>query len=158
MVGKQPMQYIDLMPTIQNMMLEESTSEAILRVCSLLNFPASSLNMLINSTYANKEFGNKDVYTDLVIPLWNLYENTCNQLYNFKYNINIDYSFIEALQPDKKTEYEISNLQADAIIKLNTEVKSGNLTKEIATNILINTYGFDSNNAKLYINDATVRQ
>jgi hypothetical protein len=151
-VGKKAMQYIDLMPNIEKMLLDESTNSSILRLCSLLNFPATSLNMLTDAKYSNKEFGNKDVYTDLIIPLWNLFEVTINKLYNFKYDLQVDYSFVEALQSDKKIEFELSDLQADAVIKVNDNIQKGIITYDNGINILVNIYKVDSESVELYLN------
>lgn len=143
MVTRRAMDYKDLMPKIETMLLTEHTANAIKDVCSLLNFPVTSLNYL-DSKYSDKELFSKELYTEGIIPLWNLYEQTLNNLYvsesgnNYKNDIiKLDYSFIEALQKDKKTYFETNSIELDNILKLCKSIAMGEITFDKAVNLLV---------------------
>jgi len=101
----QPMTY-----EISSMALPESVANAKTDICDLLNFPILSLNSLDGSTFSNMEISDKKLYTDAIIPLWELFEKVFNSQTFSLNEIKFDFSHIEALQKDRKVEIEISTL------------------------------------------------
>ena len=150
MVGNTPMDFLTFNAKISDLMLDKNIGDAIRRVCFCLNFPVSSLS-LVDTTFSNKESGDKEIYESCIIPVWKAIEVFLNSLIeNEKYNFSFDYSNITSLQPDYKIISEKQRNFDDRIIKINKEIANGTLTYEIALNML--KKDMDENTAKSFLN------
>jgi hypothetical protein len=138
---------------ISSMELNEGIRQAKAELCDLMNFPLSVLNSLEGQTFNNVAEANKMLYQQTIIPTWILFDSAINQ--NFTKGTNdkfiSDYSNIEALQPDKKTELEKINIETQAIIDLNNQIKNGIITKQIASYLLINLYNYSEEAVKFLL-------
>jgi hypothetical protein len=101
-----PLKYQSTSHPIKDMDLETAVKTAKTDLCDILNFPIFSLNNAENPTYNNAEVYDRKLYTDSIIPIWNLFESEFN---NQKWTSNVlkyDYSNIEAMQSDRNAEVE----------------------------------------------------
>jgi hypothetical protein len=136
---------------IASMELNEGIRQAKSELCDITNFPLALLNNLEGTTFSNMEIADKLLYTKSIIPSWQLFENEFNRYFNLPEKIKIDFSHIESLQSDKKTELETKNIETNTIIELNQKIKDGIITKEIASYILINNYNYTEEEADLLL-------
>jgi hypothetical protein len=139
---------------ISSMELNEGIRQAKAELCDLLNFPLSVLNSLEGQTFSNVNEANKMLYQKTIIPLWDLFDSFVNETFDLKRNNEVfktDFSHIEALQSDKKTELETKNIETKVITDLNTAINSGTITYDIAKNILINLYDYSEDEAVVYL-------
>jgi len=150
------LQNINLNYPISELQINEGILQAKIDLSDVLGFSLQTLNILEGTTFANKEQSNKEIYTNLIVPGWKLLENEINKFNIDSKEISFNYSEIEALQEDKKTMIETNNLMSDEIIKLNTEVKDGNINRDIAINILVNFYNLNIEQAENYIQDERI--
>jgi hypothetical protein len=131
--------------------LEEGIKSSKASLCDLTNFPKELLNNIEGgSTYDNKTSADKQLITNSIIPMFKNFDEKVNNYFELeKKEIFItDYSHFEALQPDKKTRLEAENIETNMIIELNREVKAGNITKDIAVDILVYNYEYTEETAK----------
>ena len=98
---------------IKDMALMESVTQARIDICDVLNFPILALNDMSGSTFSNMETADKKIYTDSIIPMWELVQSEFNSALFTLNNIYFDYSHIESLKKNKKTEIETSQINDD---------------------------------------------
>ncbi len=98
---------------IKDMALMESVTQARIDICDVLNFPILALNDMSGSTFSNMETADKKIYTDSIIPMWELVQSEFNSALFTLNNIYFDYSHIESLKENKKTEIETSQINDD---------------------------------------------
>lgn len=109
--------YIPMSFPLKDMELTDNFKQAMVDICNVLNFPILSLNNLDASTFNNMEISDRKLYTDAIIPMWDLFASEFESAKFTANNIKFDYSFIPVLQDDKKTEYEAILLNDDIWIR-----------------------------------------
>jgi len=116
-------------------------------ICVSLNYPSTLAGDTDASTLANYEQSLKAAYTGCVIPLAKKIFNDKRIQERLGYEVFIDTSGVECLQEDQLKRSEKAKTNQTAIIELNTKVKDGTISKEIATNILVTEWGYDQEEA-----------
>ena len=130
--------------------LNKGIIQAKADLCDLLNFPLPLLNNIEGTTFDNKASADKQLYTSLIIPMWQNFDNKVNNtlIIDKSEVFKTDFSHIESLQKDKKTDLEAKNIETNMIILLNDKIKNGIITTEIAVNILVEDYNYSEEMAK----------
>ncbi len=157
-VSPRSMVYQSLMPDIQRMNLIENNIAAVKVICSLLKFPITSLNFT-DSKYSDKLLYSKELYTENIQPSWTLYEFTLNGMYNNRITdkISIDYSQIEVLQSDKKTNFETNLIESQNIIQLNLSIFNKQISFESAVTLLVKQ-GYNESQAVILLTNQNTLQ
>ena len=96
---------------IKDMNLNESVLRAKIDICDVLQYPIISLNNLEGSTFTNMETADRKIYTDTIIPIWNLLEKFLNNNNFLLEKAVIDYSNIAVLRENEKEKTEIQALK-----------------------------------------------
>jgi len=140
--------------TIKELALWDGYKVKTRDICIALNYPP----VLAGDSEANKfaTYGEakKATYSDCVIPLAKkLFKGLDKWL---GYEVFIDTSEIDCLQQDQKERTEKAKNVQTAIIELNTQVKNGVVSKEIAVNILTLEWGYDEEEATKMTMDSFV--
>jgi hypothetical protein len=122
-------------------------------ICNVLQFPSSLANDPDSKTYANYSESLKSLYNECVIPFASLVLNNKELKSFLGYEIFIDTSSVDCLQASQQIRAEKAKTNQEAIITLNTNVNSGNITRDIAVTILVSEWGFDEIEADMVIID-----
>lgn len=137
--------------TIKELALWDGYKVKIRDFCVALGYPSTLAGDTEASTLANYEQSVTKLYTDCVIPL-------CRKLFASQklqdwlgYEVYLDVSNISALQTSMTQKAEMAKTKQDAIVVLNTNVKNGTLTRDIAVNILVTEWEFDQEEAQKMI-------
>jgi hypothetical protein len=118
-------------------------------ICNALNYPSILANDTEGKTYSNYSEARKSLYVDCVIPIVSKITKAVQK--DLGYEIFLDVSNIDVFQESYLTKAEKSKINTDAILLLNTKVKYGEITKEIAIEILVMDWGYDRNEAGKFI-------
>lgn len=118
-----------------------------------LQIDPSILGDVESKTFANRNEAEKALYTSCIIPYVGVILNDPRLVQEFGFSVYLDTSNIECLQEDKKLRAETATTETNAILLLNADVKSGNITKDIAVHILVTLWNFDQEEAELMIQD-----
>ena len=137
--------------TIKELALWDGYKVKTRDICVALNYPSTLAGDTDASTLANYEQSLKAAYTGCVIPLAKKIFNNNRLQERLGYEVFIDTSLIDCLQEDQKVRAEKAKTNTDAIINLNTQVNSGNISREIAVTILVNEWSFDEEEANAVI-------
>lgn len=137
--------------TIKELALWDGYKVKTRDICVALNYPSTLAGDTDASTLANYEQSLKSAYTGCVIPLAKKIFNNNRLQERLGYEVFIDTSLIDCLQEDQKVRAEKAKTNTDAIINLNTQVNSGNISREIAVTILVNEWSFDEEEANAVI-------
>jgi Phage portal protein len=120
-------------------------------ICLALNYPSSLAGDPDSKTYANVLESKKSLYEDCILPLCH---KICKALEReFMYDIFIDTSNVDVLQKSQKERFEKNNILTTAVISINQSIQYGTLSKENAIQILKDIWGFDENEAILFLNN-----
>jgi hypothetical protein len=133
--------------TIKELALWDGYKVKTRDICVALNYPSTLAGDTDASTLANYEQSLKSAYTGCVIPLAKKIFNNKRLQERLGYEVFIDTSLIDVLQEDQLKRSEKAKTNQTAIIELNTKVKDGTISKEIATNILVTEWGYDQEEA-----------
>lgn len=137
--------------TIKELALWDGYKVKTRDICVALNYPSTLAGDTDASTLANYEQSLKAAYTGCVIPLAKKIFNNKQLQERLGYEVFIDTSLVDCLQEDQKVRAEKAKTNTDAIINLNTQVNSGNISRDIAVTILINEWSFDEEEANSVI-------
>lgn len=137
--------------TIKELALWDGYKVKTRDICVALNYPSTLAGDTDASTLANYEQSLKSAYTGCVIPLAKKIFNNKRLRERLGYEVFIDTSGVDCLQADQKARAEKAKVNTDAIINLNTQVNSGNISREIAVTILVNEWSFDEEEANTVI-------
>lgn len=138
------------LPT-KDLELYKEVKEDVIAIATVYNYPILLLNYMEGSTYANQNIATRQLYTDAIIPAAQQIAGEINRsinAYDFNKEYYLDYSHIEALQADKKTEAERNEISIRTLLEVNRAIKEGNLTLEAAINIITMILKVDENEAK----------
>lgn len=138
--------------TIKELALWDGYKVKTRDICIALNYPSTLAGDTDASTLANYEQSLKAAYTGCVIPLAKKIFNDKRLQERLGYEVFIDTSNVDCLQEDQLKRSEKAKNNQTAIIELNTKVKDGTITRDIATNILIVEWGYDEEEAQKMIN------
>lgn len=127
-------------------------------ICNVLAIDSSHFNDPDNKKFSNVGEAKKSLYTNAVIPYTKIITENKDLIDLLGYEIFIDSSEVEALQEDQKAKAEKNKLYTDNIIELNTQVRAGIITKDIAVNILVQEWDYDIEEAGKLINDIPVTE
>lgn len=133
--------------TIKELALWDGYKVKTRDICVTLNYPSTLAGDTDASTLANYEQSLKSAYTGCVIPLAKKIFNNKRLQERLGYEVYIDTSGVECLQEDQLKRSEKAKVNQTAIIELNSKVKDGTISKEIATNILVTEWGYDQEEA-----------
>lgn len=133
--------------TIKELALWDGYKVKTRDICVTLNYPSTLAGDTDASTLANYEQSLKSAYTGCVIPLAKKIFNNKRLQERLGYEVFIDTSGVECLQEDQLKRSEKAKVNQTAIIELNSKVKDGTISKEIATNILVTEWGYDQEEA-----------
>jgi hypothetical protein len=139
--------YTQLGRTVKEMALWDGYKIKVKDICIALGVPPSLAGDSDTSTYANYEMATKSLYTDCVIALTEKIFNDSKVKRLFGFETYIDTSRVDCLQDDQLLRVNKNKELTNSILKLNTEVKNGNITKDIAVNILVSEWGYDEQEA-----------
>lgn len=137
--------------TIKELALWDGYKVKTRDICVSLNYPSTLAGDTDASTLANYEQSIKSAYTGCVIPLAKKIFNNKRLQERLGYEVFIDTSNVDCLQDDQAVRAEKAKTNTDAIINLNTQVNSGNISREIAITILVNEWSFDEEEANQVI-------
>jgi len=98
---------------IKDMALNEAVMQARVDICDVMNYPILALNDMAGATFANMEISDKKIYTDSIIPLWEITNSEFNRQNLTLKKIVFDYSHIQSLQLDRKTNLETKQINDD---------------------------------------------
>jgi len=98
---------------IKDMALNEAVMQARVDICDVMNYPILALNDMAGATFANMEIADKKIYTDSIISLWEITSSEFNRQNLTLNKIVFDYSHIQSLQPDRKTNLETKQINDD---------------------------------------------
>ena len=120
-------------------------------LCNVMGYDSSLFNDPANKTYNNRNEAEKSMYTNVIIPLANKFDAqdtrfiAQNHYPDGSRRIRHDFSEVEALQKDKKTEAEKDKIVMEGVnIVLNMPVSD-----EAKQAILISEYNFSEDMAQL---------
>lgn len=122
-------------------------------LCDALQVDSGLFNDPDNKTFANRAEAEKSLYTSCVIPYCHFILDDPKLKQWLGFDVFIDTSNIECLQISQGLRFEKNKTITDAIINLNQQVKNGVLTNTIAISILVNEWGYDSEEAAMLISD-----
>jgi len=137
--------------TIKELALWDGYKVKTRDICVALNYPSTLAGDTDASTLANYEQSLKSAYTGCVIPLAKMVFGNKKVTERLGYEVFIDTSDVECLQEDQAKRAEKAKTNTDAIVNLNTQVNSGNISREIAVTILVNEWSFDEEEANAAI-------
>lgn len=120
-------------------------------LCNVLQVDSGQFNDPDNKKFSNVEESNKALYNDCVIPFTKLITENEQLKKLLGFEIYLDTSNIDCLQIAQKDRAEKAKTATDAIVNLNSQVKNGTITNEIAVKILVSEWGYDEAEAKGYI-------
>ena len=109
-ISNASLKYQPITYPLSNMQLSDNFLQAKKDICDALIFDILTLNNIQGATYANLETADKKIYTDAIIPAWEMVESGLNSAKLSINKIKLDYSHIEALQGDKKNQIEATQL------------------------------------------------
>lgn len=133
--------------TIKELALWDGYKVKTRDICVTLNYPPVLAGDSDANKYATYYEAIKASYNDCVIPIAKKIFNNKRLQERLGYEVFIDTSGVECLQEDQLKRSEKAKVNQTAIIELNTKVKDGTISKEIATNILISEWGYDEEEA-----------
>jgi phage portal protein BeeE len=120
-------------------------------ICNALQIDSSLFNDPDNKKYANVQEANKALYNDCVIPFTKLITENKELKADLGYDIYLDLSNIDCLQEAQNTRAEKAKTITEAIVGLNAQVKTSNISVEIAIKILVSEWEFDPQEAAQFI-------
>ena len=136
-------------PTRDLMLFEELNADKM-AIIDAYGMNANLFSSEKGSTFSNVKDSIRMVYTDTIIPeTQQMYDSICHQLGLDKEGIRIEASFehLKVLQEDEQVKYaaekietETSSIMLNDVIKLNTAIVAGQMTRETAINSLVNLY------------------
>jgi phage portal protein BeeE len=136
-------------PTRDLMLFEELTADKM-AIIDAYGMNANLFSSDKGSTFSNVKDSIRMVYTDTIIPeTQQMYDSICHQLGLDKEGIRIEACFdhLTVLQDDEqvkhqaeKIEAETSSIMINDVIKLNSAIVSGQMTRDTAINSLISLY------------------
>jgi len=139
-------------PTRDLMLFEELTADKM-AIIDAYGMNANLFSSEKGSTFSNVKDSIRMVYTDTIIPeTQQMYDSICHQLGLDKDGIRIEACFdhLKVLQEDEQVKYaaekieaETSSIMINDVIKLNTAIVSGQMTRDNAINSLISLYECD---------------
>lgn len=122
-------------------------------LCNVLGYDSSLFNDPANKTYNNRLEAEKSMYTNVIMPLADKFDAqdtrfiALNHYPDGSRRIRHDFSEVEALQKDKKTEAEKDKIVMEGVnIVLNMPISD-----EAKQSILISEYDFNEDMAALMI-------
>ena len=151
------LKYQNITHPIKDLALNEGINQARADIADGFGVSLHSLNFLECSTFANKEQSEKQLFTNLFIPDWELYESSVNAEFKLlEQNLiyKLDHSFIEVLQADKKIEIEIDEKKIKIILNINDKIQSLTITPEIGIKMLQTLIKINEADANELINTA----
>jgi hypothetical protein len=120
-------------------------------LCNVLQVDSGQFNDPDNKKFSNVQDSNKALYNDCVIPFTKLITENKQLVDRLGFEIFLDTSGVDALQEAQKDRADKAKTITEAIVGLNKDVKAGNISPEIAIQILVSEWGFDQAEAKNYI-------
>lgn len=133
--------------TIKELALWDGYKVKTRDICVALNYPSTLAGDTDASTLANYEQSLKSAYTGCVIPIARMLFGGQEMIDALGFEVFINTSQVECLQEDQLKRAEKAKTNQAAIIELNTKVKDGTISKEIAINILVVEWGYDEQEA-----------
>lgn len=103
---------------LSEMQLESSMKRAIVDICNIMGYEPILILGAEGTTYANLEQASKRVYTEYIIPAWQLLETELNNRNLTIDTIEIDYSNIEQLQKDEMKKEELLQKKTQRYLQL----------------------------------------
>lgn len=137
--------------TIKELALWDGYKVKARDLCVALCYPPVLAGDSDANKYATYYEAIKASYTDCVIPLATILLDGLDMVDALGFETFISTSRVECLQEDQKVRAEKAKTNTDAIINLNTQVNSGNISREIAVTILVNEWSFDEEEANQVI-------
>ena len=141
------LRYIQLGRSPKEMALWDGYIYKLRDICNIYSAPATLFGDYQSSTLANYEQSVLKMYNDCTIPI----VNKILSAFKGVEDLYLDTSGVLALASQKIIIMESKNKELDTILKLNAEIKAGNITKEIATNILVENYEYSLEEALKYL-------
>jgi len=150
------LKYLPIGMSSADLKLVESGVLTDRQLCNAFGVKSNLFNDISASTESNVKEATKSFYNDAVIPTVNKILSDINNNWlaqhskrdNKKYKLILDTSTIEALQGDQKEEAEKDKINMEGInIVLNMPISS-----EAKQTILIDTYGYGEESAKVIAN------
>ncbi len=120
-------------------------------LCTALQVDSGLFNDPDNKKFDNVTEANKALYNDCVIPYTRLITENKQLIKDLGYYLFLDVSGIDCLQEGQKARAEKAKTITEAIVGLNSQVKAGTISAEIAIKILVSEWGFDPEEAKGFI-------
>lgn len=134
MFTSEDLNYVRILTAINEFMPVEINEIQLDKICMAVGGVPSALFKSSDTTFTNLDTAQKILYTNVCIPVVNLVLSNMSIGLELPKNekLCIDYSKIECLQSDKKTEVEIEKLEQDLIIQqLDKEIISIDEAKKI---------------------------
>jgi hypothetical protein len=120
-------------------------------LCNVFQVDSGQFNDPDNKKFANVEESNRALYNDCVIPFTKLITENKELVSLLGFEIYLDTSGVDCLQESQKIRAEKAKTTTEAIVNLNKDVKAGSITRDIAVKILVSEWGFDKEEAEMYI-------
>lgn len=139
--------------TIKELALWDGYKVKARDICIALNYPSVLIGDPDGGKYSNMNEARKMAYTNCIIPTSKYLFSGRELSSRVGFDVFCDTSNIECLQEDQSVRAEKSKTNTDAIINLNTQVISGNISRDIAVTILVSEWGFDEIEAASVIID-----
>lgn len=127
-------------------------------ICNVFCVDASHFNDPESKKFANFEEAKKALYNNCILPHLKVITENKELKKELGYDIFIDTSKVDVLQKDQEIRAKKNKINTDAIVGLNTEVQNGNITREIAINILITEWDYEQEEARNYIGERIERE
>jgi hypothetical protein len=120
-------------------------------LCNVLQVDSGQFNDPDNKKFANVQESNKALYNDCVIPFTRLITENQQLKDDLGFDIYLDTSGIDCLQEAQSVRAEKAQTITNAIVNLNSQVRSGVITPEIAIKIMVSEWGFEQEEASQFI-------
>lgn len=120
-------------------------------LCNVLQVDSGQFNDPDNKKFANVQESNKSLYNDCVIPFTKLITENPQLKEELGYDIYLDTSNIDCLQEAQNIRAEKAQTITAAIIGLNSQVRAGVISPDIAIRIMVSEWGFEQEEAVNFI-------
>lgn len=145
------LRFIQLGKSAKELALWDGYKIKLRDLCNVLQVDSGQFNDPDNKKFANVQESNKALYNDCVIPFTRMITENKDFKKMIGYDVYLDTSGIDSLQEAQAIRFEKNKTITDTIVALNTQVKAGQITYEVAVRLLVTEWGFDEEEAKQMI-------
>lgn len=142
---------LNLGRTAKELALWDGYKIKIRDLCNVLQIDSGQLNDPDNKKFANVQESNKALYNDCVIPFTKLITENKELQDALGFEIYMDVSGVDCLQEAQTVRAEKAQIITNTIVALNTSVRMGDISPDIAVRLLVSEWQFDEAEARLLI-------